>query len=160
RRTGWLASPEDFAIDTIVRRPAGSTDLKLDSLASAPSRTDRGSSSDSTPPLPPQVLSKCTVTSNRKRLSDALPEMCHGVGPDSCPSRCTEARISVPCRRSMPAERSNTNDIGRRPHKASKPSQPCTLKLPVPAVTSARAPNCNGLVVSASEPCPSICPTL
>ena len=100
------------------------------------SASGSGSGSDRVSAAWPHVLSKCTLTSKNNRLSEASPEMCHGVGPDRWPSRCTEASTSVPCRRSMPADRSNMNENGSRSHSASNPSQPCTLKPPVPAVSS------------------------
>ena len=85
----------------------------------------------------------------KKNEIDALPLICHGVGPERATSRCTLNTPTPNTLTDTPAEICTTNLKGENWNSASKPMCPSTLIALNPKNSSAFAPNCAVLLVTA-----------
>src|SRR5207253_1405169 len=116
-------SPASLGFDTVVTLvldEAGGVALHALASHKAATTAGVGSAAGSAAAVSPHCLSKWTLTSKKRRLSDASPDTCHGEVPDTWPSRWTEASVDNPLRRSTPADRSRVNANGFHSTSASK----------------------------------------
>ena len=97
----------------------------------------------------PQLMSKSTPIEKSQNPIEALPEISHGAGPESVPSKLTVKTPTPNAFSAMSQCRPVENRNGENWNSASNPTVPDRLSSLKPKNTSASAPNWTVLLVTA-----------